>query len=82
MISNKNLISNFYSYFYDRIKEIDKLNNRFYKKILIVMLMDTLSRVWTKGLENGNKLRFLKLIRECIVWEHSDRISVPMIIYS
>lgn len=37
--------------------------------------------MWTKGIENKNKLRFLKLIRECIKWEHSDRISVPLTIY-
>ena len=43
--------------------------------------MDTLSRVWTKGLESKNKLRFLKLIRECINWEPSDRINVSMAIY-
>jgi hypothetical protein len=40
--------------------------------------MDTLSRVWTRGKENKNQLRFLKLVRECIKWEHADRISIPM----
>lgn len=78
---NKDKIEIFCSYFHDRIKEIDGLNNPLYQKILIVILMDTLSRVWTEGVENKNKLRFLKLIRECINWEHSDRISVPMTIY-
>jgi hypothetical protein len=80
-MANKDKIESFCSYFHDRIIEIDGLNNPLYQKILIVILMDTLSRVWTRGLENKNKLRYLKLIRECINWEHSDRISVPMTIY-
>jgi hypothetical protein len=80
-MTNNDKIENFCYYFHDRIKEIEALNNPLFQKILIIILMDTFSRVWTKGLENKNKLRFLKLIRECINWEHSDRISVPMVIY-
>jgi hypothetical protein len=66
MIKNDDQINQFCSYFQDNINEIEKLNNRLYQKILIVTLLDTLSRVWTKGKEKKNKLRFLKLIRECI----------------
>lgn len=78
MANNKQKVNQFCSYFQNNINEIEKLNNHLYKKILIVSLMDTLSRVWTKGEEKKNKLRFLKLIRECIKWEHADRISIPM----
>ncbi len=81
MIKNKESAENFCLYFHDRIKEINGLDNPLYQQILIVILMDTLSRVWTKGTENKNKVRFLKLIRDCIKWEHSDRISIPMIFY-
>lgn len=34
-----------------------------------------------KGKETKNKLRFLKFVRECVCWEHSDRISIPMTVY-
>lgn len=81
MKSNERKINQFCSYFQDNINEIVKLNNQLYQKILIISLMDTLSRVWTKGKENKNKLRFLKLVRECIKWEHADRISIPMTVY-
>jgi len=81
MIKNEELISKFCSYFDSRIKEIENLNNRLYQKILIVTLMDTLSIAWTRGSEKRNKLRFCKLIRECIKWEGSDRISIPMLNY-
>jgi hypothetical protein len=81
MKSNRGNINQFCFYFQDSINEIVKLNNQLYQKILIISLMDTLSRVWTKGKENKNKLRYLKLIRECIKWEHDDRISIPMTVY-
>jgi hypothetical protein len=81
MKSNRGNINQFCSYFQDNINEIVKLNNQLYQKILIISLMDTLSRVWTKGKENKNKLRYLKLVRECIKWEHADRISIPMTVY-
>jgi hypothetical protein len=79
--SNEENINQFCSYFQDNINEIVNLNNRLYQKILIISLMDTLSRVWTKGKENKNKLRFLNLVRECIKWEHADRISISMAVY-
>ena len=81
MISNYEKINQFCSYFQNNINEIEKLNNPLYKKILIVTLLDTLSRVWTEGKEHRNKLRFITFFRECIKWEHADRISIPMIVY-
>ena len=81
MTSKEKNINQFCSYFQRNINEIEKLNNPLYKKILIVILLDTLSRVWIKGINDRNKLRFLKLVRECIKWEHADRISIPMALY-
>lgn len=81
MVKNSEIVEKFCSYFHDRINEIVDLNNPLYQKILIIILMDTLSLVWSKGIENRNKLRFMKLIRQCIKWEHSDRISIPMTFY-
>jgi hypothetical protein len=75
------LINQFCSYFDEKIFEIDNLNNPLYKNILIIILMDTLSRVWTQGIENKNKIRFVRLIRECIQWEYSDRVSIPIAHY-
>ena len=81
MISNYEKVNQYCSYFQSNINEIEKLNNPLYKKILIITLLDTLSRVWTEGKEDRNKLRFIKLVRECIKWEHADRISIPMVVY-
>lgn len=80
-MQNKDSIETFCNYFQDRIDEIEALNNPLYQKILIVILLDTSSRVWTKGLENKNKLRFLKMVGECIRWQDSDKISIPMTFY-
>jgi hypothetical protein len=81
MIKNEQNINQFCSYFQANIDEIAKYNNRIHQKILIVTLLDTLSRVWRMGKEGRNKLRFLKLVRECINWEHSDKISIPITFY-
>jgi hypothetical protein len=73
-------IEKFCSYFEEQIHKIENLKEPLYQKILIITLMDTLSRVWSQGVTQ-NKKRFINLITNCIQWEHRERVSIPMTYY-
>lgn len=63
------------SYFRDQLSSIDSLQTRLHKKILLVIILDSLSRA-RYPLSTKVKKRFLKMINEHAVWEHANRVSV------
>ena len=62
------------SYFREQLFSIDNLQIRHHKKILLVIILDSLSRV--RYPNDKVRERFLKMINEQAVWEHANRVSV------
>ena len=71
----------YHSYFQDQLTSIQNLDNRLHKKILLVIILDTLSRARYPSIE-GVKDRFLKMINEDAKWEHASRVSLYRVLLS
>ncbi|MFH1595185.1 MAG: hypothetical protein ABIG94_02275 [Pseudomonadota bacterium] len=78
---NKEAIDNFYSYLCDEINAINGLAKKTHQKILLVIIIDALARVWSKikKKQENNRERFISLINECTKWEDGNRASLPQL---
>jgi hypothetical protein len=64
------------SYFQEQLLAIDNLETySFHKKILLVIILDSLSRARHPSIE-GVRERFIKMVNEEAIWEHAKRTSV------
>lgn len=77
---NEHAIEQFCSSFEEEITKIINLKNSLFQKIINISLMDALSRVWSPNLK-GNRNRFIRLMIDCIKWQDSERVSIPMTFY-
>lgn len=77
-MTTQEAIDTYYSYFKEQLSEISDLQNRLHKKILLVVMMDTLGRARHPNVAS-NKQRFLKLIDDCSTWTDRNRVSLPLL---
>ena len=68
----------YFSYFNKRLNEVCKINDRLFKKILLVAMLDTLARVPSPN-ENFNKKRFVGFIDKFADWREKKLISLPQL---
>ena len=74
-MANCERISKYCSYFEKQLAQILKLDDRLHKKILLLVILDTLSRARYPKTET-NKTRFSKLVKEHIQWQDASRVSL------
>jgi len=67
------------SYFEGQLEQIQNLNDRVHKKVLLLVILDTLSRARYPTVK-GNKTRFINLVKEHIRWNDSSRVSLYRIL--
>ncbi len=72
--SNESEVSKFFSYFEERIQDVDKLQHNLFKKILYFTMLDTLSKCAYPKV-NRNKERFVKFIEKFSNWGDGNRVS-------
>ena len=80
-MNNKDRTEKYHAYFQDQLTSIQSLENRLHKKILLVIILDTLSRARYPSVQ-GVKDRFLKVINEDAKWEHASRVSLYRVLLS
>ena len=77
-INNK--INNFISHFHNQLQAILEIesssNSRLYKKILLNLLLDALSRV-TSNSNKENRKRFVSFISNFSEWKYLNNVSLP-----
>jgi hypothetical protein len=76
-MSNKEDINTYCSYFKERLEEIKAIENRLYRKILIVAMIDSLARAVYTG--KGNRERFICFIKSFSGWRDHCRVSLPQL---
>lgn len=79
-MKNQEDIEKFCSYFEKQVKEIIKIENPLFIKILLTTIIDPLARVYSRG-NIGNRKRFRNIIMDCSNWNDCERISIPMVFY-
>ena len=77
-MTTEEAIDRFYSYFKNQLDQISVLQNRLYKKLLFVAMLDTLARAKHPDTPS-NKQRFMKLIDDCSDWTNRTRIGLPLL---
>ncbi len=77
-MSNKEDINTYCSHFEERLEEIKTIENRFYCKILIVAVIDSLAHVVYPKERVGQ--RFINFIRNFSGWEDCNRVSLPQLV--
>jgi hypothetical protein len=80
-MTNQDRTEKYHSYIQDQLASIQKLENRLHKKILLVIILDTLSCARYPSI-NGVKDRFLKVINEDAKWEYASRVSLYRVLLS
>jgi hypothetical protein len=75
---NQSAINQYCSYFEEQLKKVSMVEERLYKKILLVTMLDTRARVRRPNVQS-NKDRFASLIRDCANWPDGNRISLPQL---
>ncbi len=80
-MSTQAAINKYCSYFEGQLEQIRSMENRFYQKILFVVMFDTWARARYPNVKS-NKNRFVSLIRECADWAESERVSLPQLSFS
>lgn len=78
-MTNHQRTEQYCSYFEEQLKQIQKLNDRLHKKVLLLVILDTLSRVRYPDTK-GNKDRFITLVKDHIQWPDSSRVSLNQIL--
>lgn len=80
-MKNQEDIEKFCSYFEKQVKEIIKIENPLFIKILLTTIIDPLARVYSSG-NIENRKRFKNIIMDCSNWNDCERISIPMVFYN
>ena len=78
-MTNNQDIEKYCSYFERQLNQIQKLTDRLHKKVLLLVILDTLGRVRYPD-ERTNRLRFIKMIRDHIQWKDSSRVNLCRIL--
>jgi len=76
-MSNKEDINTYCSYFKERLEEIKTIENRLYRKLFIVAMIDSLARAVYTNKENRE--RFINFIRNFSDWQDCNRVSLPQL---
>lgn len=77
-MNNKKAIDRYHEYFEKQFAQISSIENPFYRKILLVVILDTLARAKPPQVK-GNRDRFVQLITTCTDWKDHDRVSLPQL---
>lgn len=80
-MTNQERTEQYVSYFREQLFSIDRLQTRLHKKILLVIILDSLSRARYPSIQ-GVKERFVKMVTEEARWEHADRVSLYRVLLS
>jgi hypothetical protein len=80
-MTNQERTEQYVSYFREQLFSIDRLQTRLHKKILLVIILDSLSRARYPSIQ-GVKERFVKMVTEAARWEHADRVSLYRVLLS
>jgi hypothetical protein len=80
-MTNQDRTEKYHLYFQEQLTSIQNLETRLHKKILLVIILDTLSRARYPSVR-GVKERFLKVINEHAKWEHAHRVSLYQVFLS
>lgn len=75
---NQNSIDQYCSYFEEHLRKVSMVEELLYRKILLVIILDTLARARHPKI-NSNRDRFVNLIKNCADWADNDRISLPQL---
>lgn len=75
---NSAAIEKYCSYFLRQLRDVAEVGSQLYRKILLVVIIDTLGRARHPSAK-GNKQRFLQAIRP--LWPESERVSLPQLSY-
>lgn len=74
-------IQQYYDYFKKELEKVDSGGENLHSRILLVTIMDALSRAAHPHLAKKNHDRFVKFIDNCAQWSDRDRVSLPQIKY-
>ncbi len=77
-MKNADAITAYCSHFAAQLDQLQNLQDRLYKKLLLVTMLDTLSRARFPNID-GNRERYITVIRT--VWQEADRVSIPQLSY-
>jgi hypothetical protein len=72
--STTNSIEKFSAHFAEQLSLIQDISSDFYKKVLLLGVLDSLSRA-AFPCNNGHHNRMIQLIDECSGWNHKDHVS-------
>jgi hypothetical protein len=78
-MTNSQHTENYCSYFEKQLQQIRILDDRLHKKVLLLVILDTLGRARYPD-EKSNKLRFIKVVRDHIKWKDNSRVSLCRIL--
>ncbi len=78
-MTNSQHTEKYCSYFKKQFEQIENLNDRLHKKVLFLVILDTLGRARYPD-EKNNKLRFIKVVRDHIQWKDNSRVSLCRIL--
>lgn len=78
-MGNGQHVEQYCSYFEKQLAQIQELENRLHKKVLLLVVLDTLGRARYPD-EKSNKFRFIKVIKDHIQWKDSSRVSLYRIL--
>lgn len=74
-MTNRERIENYCSHFDTQILQLKKLESRLHKKVLLMVILDTLSRARYSEVQKNNE-RFMLMIDNCAGWQEGSRISL------
>ena len=73
-------ISTYCGHFTEQLNLIGSLGSHLYRKILLVSILDTLSRARHPNLVTSNHDRFVDFIQSSTGWEDCERVSAPLLL--
>ncbi len=77
-MKNAGAIEQYCQYFEEKVAEVSAIRPALFQKVLLMAILDTLARARSPKTQ-GNKKRFLGLIRQCAEWPDAERISLPQL---
>lgn len=78
-MSNEIAIGQYCLYFEEQIEQILGLKDPLFRKILLVVVIDTLAHALCP--DKNNKDRFVELIQKCAGWPDCNRVSLPQLLF-
>lgn len=78
-VKNHGLIDSYCAYFEKQLRVIFALPDVMYRKVLIVIVLDTLARARLPQLKARNHDRFITFVKACGDWRDAGRVSPPQL---